>query len=79
MPRQKILRPRFVVCIDNTDYEASLELYKIYPVLTDADAAQDSDLRIVDESGEDYLYDTRRFVAIEIPEPLERAMLKKAS
>ena len=71
--------PRFVVCIDNSDYVASLELHKIYPVVPDADTAQDGDLRIVDESGEDYLYAASRFVAIEVPETLERAILKKAS
>ena len=52
--------PRFVVCIDNADYEASLELHKIYTVVHDQDAAQDGDLRIVDESGEDYLYSADR-------------------
>ena len=71
--------PRFVVCIDNSDYEASLELHKIYPVVPDPDAAGDGDLRIVDESGEDYLYAASRFVAIEVPEALERAIHKKAS
>ena len=71
--------PRFVVCIDNSDYEASLELHKIYAVVPDPDAAQDGDLRILDESGEDYLYAASRFVAIEVPKALERAMLKKAS
>jgi hypothetical protein len=71
--------PRFVVCIDNSDYEASLELHKIYPVVPDADAAQDGDLRVVDESGEDYLYPAARFVAIDIPKALERTMLRKAS
>ena len=60
--RSKDPMPRFVVCIDNSDYEASLELHKIYPVIPDADAAQDGDLRIVDESGEDYLYSAGRFV-----------------
>jgi hypothetical protein len=68
-----------VVCINNSDYEASLELHKIYPVVPDLDAAQDGDLRIVDESGEDYLYAASRFVAIEVPKALERAMLQKAS
>ena len=77
--RRKDSTPRFVVCINNTDYEASLELHKIYPVVGDFDAAQDGDLRIVDESGEDYLYAASRFVAIEVPKALERAMLKKAS
>jgi hypothetical protein len=77
--RHKDSVPRFVVCIDNSDYEASLELHKIYQVLPDPDAAEDGDLRIVDESGEDYLYGGSRFVAIEVPKALERAMLKKAS
>ena len=77
--RRKDSTPRFVVCINNSDYEASLELHKIYPVIPDLDAAQDGDLRIVDESGEDYLYAASRFVAIEVPKALERAMLQKAS
>ena len=77
--RHKDSDPRFVVCIDNSDYEASLELHKIYPVLPDPDAAQHRDLRIIDESGEDYLYAASRFVAIEVPKALERAMFKKAS
>ena len=71
--------PRFVVCTDNSGCEASLELYKIYTVLPDPDAARDGDLRIIDESGEDYLLAADRFVAIEVPETLERAMLKTAS
>ena len=77
--RVKDSNPRFVVCIDNSDYEASLELHKIYSVVPDSDAAQDGDLRIVDESGEDYLYSAVRFVAIDIPKALERTMLRKAS
>ena len=71
--------PRFVVCIDNSSYEASLELHKIYQVVPDLDGLEDGDLRVIDESGEDYLYSTDRFFAIDIPEPLERAMLKQAS
>ena len=77
--RTKESAPRFVDCIDNSGYEASLELHKVYSVVPDTDAAQEGDLRIVDESGEDYLYDGGRFIAIEIPKALERAMLKKAS
>lgn len=77
--RNKEAAPRFVVCIDNSGYEASLELYKIYPVLPDPDAAREGDLRIIDESGEDYLFAADRFVAIEVPETLERAMLKTTS
>jgi hypothetical protein len=47
---------RFAVCISNEDYEAALELHKIYRVLPDEDAATDGDIRVIDESGEDYLY-----------------------
>jgi len=54
---------RFVVCVDNSSYEASLERRKIYAVIADPDAAHDGDIRIVDESGEDYLYPMDRFVA----------------
>jgi hypothetical protein len=64
---------------ETSNYEASLELHKIYPVLPDPDAAHDGDLRILDESGEDYLYAASRFVSIDVPEALERAMLKRAS
>ena len=70
---------RFAVCIDNSDYKASLELHKIYRVLPDPEAAREGDLRIIDESGEDYLYSAGRFVAIDPPKALERSILKQAS
>ena len=70
---------QFAVCIDNSGYEASLELRKIYTVLPDVDAERDGDLRIIDESGEDYLFSADRFIAIDVPESLERAMLKTAT
>jgi hypothetical protein len=69
---------RFAVCIDNTDYPVSLELHKIYRVLPDEDAAVDGDWRIVDESGEDYLYPAALFIPIEIPEAVERSLLQTA-
>lgn len=53
---------QFVICIDNTDYPASLELHKVYRVLPDEEAAADGDLRVIDESGEDYLYPTDYFL-----------------
>lgn len=64
----------FVVCIDNTDYQASLERHKIYKVIEDEDAAADGDLRIVDESGEDYLYSAARFVPIEVPSAIQESL-----
>ena len=71
--------PRVVVCVDNAGNEASLELHKLYAVVPDPDAAADGDLRIVDESGEDYLYSSACFASVEVPRAVERAMLKKAS
>jgi hypothetical protein len=68
----------FVVCIDNSDYAASLELRKIYRVLPDEDAAVDGDLRVIDESGEDYLYSAARFVPIAVPDEVQKSLLKAA-
>ncbi len=69
---------KFVVCIDNKDYQASLELHKIYRVLPDEDAAVDGDLRVIDESGEDYLYSSERFVPIAVPDAVQKSLLKAA-
>ena len=63
----KSARARFAVCIDNSGYPASLERHKIYRVLIDRDAAQEGDLRVVDESGEDYLYEAGRFILVDFP------------
>lgn len=52
----------FAICVNNDGYPASLELHKIYRVMPDEDALQDNELRIIDESGEDYLYATDRFI-----------------
>lgn len=70
--------PTFAVCINNREHPASLELYKIYRVLPDADAAQDGDIRVIDESGEDYLYPSHDFIVIDIPDAL-RGLLLQAS
>ena len=63
-PRQQ--RHRFVVCVRNEDYPASLERRKIYRVLPDPDAQRHGQLRVVDESGEDYVYPAVLFLPIEI-------------
>ena len=63
----------FTVCVLNTGYEVSLELHEIYPVLPDGDAQQHGLVRVVDESGEDYLYPETLFVPIEPSEQLKRA------
>jgi hypothetical protein len=67
---------QFAVCVDNSGYEASLERNKIYVVLPDKDAETGGDLRVVDESGEDYLFSADRFVAIDVPAAVAASLLK---
>ena len=67
-------QPSFVVCVDNTDYPASLERRKIYQVLPDEQAAEHSLTRVVDESGEDYLYPSDYFLAVDLPQPVQQAL-----
>lgn len=69
---------RFAVCIRNAGYEASLERNKIYVVLPDEAAEREGDLRVVDESGEDYLFAADRFVAVEVPAAVRASLLKTA-
>lgn len=57
----------FVVCTQNDGYEAALELRKLYEVIPDTDAEQHDQLRVVDESGEDYLYPKAFFIGVELP------------
>ena len=66
----------FVVCVRNDGYLASLERNKIYTVLRDEAAERDGDLRVVDESGEDYLFAADRFVAIDVPAAVRASVLK---
>ncbi len=71
-------RKKFVVCIRNEGYEVALELRKIYQVLPDAEAARHEQLRVIDESGEDYLYPESYFAPITLPQSLRRAVLAAA-
>jgi hypothetical protein len=68
---------RFVVCVANNDCE-DLEVRKIYQKLPDEGAAADGLLRIVDESGEDYLYPAELFIQIELPQAVENALVPAA-
>ena len=68
----------FAICVDNLEYPVSLERHKVYRVLPDPDARRDGDLRVVDESGEDYLFSADRFVAIEVPAAVKNSLLKRA-
>ncbi len=74
MTARKTTTPRFAICIDNREYPASLELHKVYRVLPDQDAEQDGDMRIVDESGEDYVYPARSFMLLDLPQQSRLAL-----
>jgi hypothetical protein len=70
------LKRRFALCIDNTDYEVSLIPRKIYEIIPDEEATKDDFIRIIDESGEDYLYHISHFILVEFPVEVEQALIK---
>ena len=67
---------RFVLCVRNRDYPASLELRKVYRLLKDEQACKHRKVRVIDESGEDYLYPEEYFIPIKLPEAAEKAVMK---
>jgi hypothetical protein len=71
---QENLNSQFVVCVDNSESEASLEFGKIYRVIPDADAEKEGLLRIIDESGEDYGFAASRFYHVQLPAQLEQML-----
>jgi hypothetical protein len=76
MTNMKRAESQFVVCIDNEEYPASLELRKLYQVVADPAAAKHHHVRIVDESGEDYLYPDSYFLTVSLPPSVEKAVLR---
>ena len=68
-------RPQLVLCLRNKGYEVSLERRKIYQVLPDRDAAAHGLLRVIDESGEDYLYPASLFARLTLPSTLRKRVL----
>ena len=67
---------RFVICVDNSEYPASLELHKIYRLIPDKEAQADGDMRVIDESGEDYLFPADYFLPIDLPQTIVRVLNK---
>ncbi len=67
-------RPSYLLCVKNDGYSASLDLRKIYQALPDATAAQRQYVRVIDESGEDYLYPAKWFVAVDLPAKAKRML-----
>ncbi len=66
---------RFVVCVKNRGFAASLELRKVYRVISDSTAESHRLVRVVDESGEDYLFPETCFMSIDLPAPVARAIV----
>jgi len=68
----------FVVCLDNEGYPASLEIGKLYRLIRDPEAEAEGLLRVIDESGEDYAFEAKRFHVINVPAVVEKALLHAA-
>ena len=71
-------QPQFVICIENKDYPVSLEKRKIYEVVPDSDAEEIGHIRVIDESGEDYLYPAMCFIDANLPKEVQAAVVKAA-
>ena len=71
----KRLTKRFALCLDNEGNEASLIIGKVYQILADARAAKDGLVRIVDESGEDYLFARKQFAFVDFPESVRKKLI----
>lgn len=68
----------FAICVANEGYD-DLEVWKVYRILSDAKAAEVGCLRVIDESGEDYLYPVDRFVAVDLPQDVRARLLAVAA
>lgn len=74
--RKQNRREAFVLCLRNEGYPASLERRKLYPLVRDAAAAKHSLIRVIDESGEDYLYPADYFIMLRLPANVKLALSK---
>jgi len=78
MTMKNINSNQLVICVKNEDYPASLEKRKIYESIPDPDATKHNQIRVVDESGEDYLYPEEYFIPVTLPRNVEEAVIKAA-
>lgn len=72
-------QPRFAICVNNDGYVDDLKIRTVYQVLPDESAARSDYLRVIDETGEDYLYPAVRFVFIEVPAEAAQTLLRTAA
>ncbi len=78
MRKTKAASARLLICVENKGYTVSLEKRKIYVSLHDPRAARHGHVRVIDESGNDYLYPKRFFLPITVPQSVRKAILKAA-
>jgi len=74
MPSRRTKTEGFAVCLRNGGFAASLEVRKLYPVVDDPDAESNELIRVIDESGEDYVYPARLFQKLTLPRGIQRAL-----
>ena len=74
MPSRRTKTRGFAVCIRNAGFAASLEVRKLYSVVDDPDAERNDLIRVIDESGEDYVYPARLFQKLTLPNEIQRAL-----
>jgi hypothetical protein len=72
-------KPRFAICINNADYLDDLKVRTVYQVLPDESAAKSDYIRVIDETGEDYLYPAAYFVFVEVPSEVAKTLILAAA
>lgn len=73
------MKHKFLLCVENEGYEASLEVRKLYEMVPDKEAERHSQVRIIDESGEDYLYPSKFFAPVRLPINTRNKIIEKAT
>lgn len=73
------MKHKFLLCVDNDGYEASLEKRKLYERIADKEAERYNQVRIIDESGEDYLYPSNFFAPVRLPMQTKNKILERAA
>ena len=77
--KTKNTEPRFAICINNSAYPDDLKVRTVYQVLPDESAARSNYIRVVDETGEDYLYPAEYFIFIDVPPDAAKALVTAVS
>jgi hypothetical protein len=73
------IEPRFAICINNSGYPDDLKVRTVYQVLPDESAAKSNYIRVIDDTGEDYLYPAAYFIFVDLPPEVAKALMLTAS